>query len=61
MSASVASGMAEGDIGRDRVAEQEVVLKHDADVPPQVVEIEPADVDAVEQHAAPSGRRSSAE
>ena len=45
-------GMAEGDIGGDRVAEQKRLLKHQADVSPQVVEIEIAQVVAVEQDAA---------
>ena len=45
-------GMAEGDVGGDRVAEQERLLKHQADVPPQVVEVEVAQVVAVEQNPA---------
>ncbi len=51
ISSSVAVGMAEGDIRGDRVAEQEIVLKHDADISPQVVDVEAADVDPVELHA----------
>ena len=51
-------GMAEGDVGGDRVAEEERLLKHQADVPPQVVEIEIAQVVPVEQDpAAASDRR----
>ena len=45
-------GMAEGDVRRHRVAEQKALLKHDADVPPQVVEIEFANVDAVDRNRA---------
>ena len=48
-------GMAEGDVGRDGVAEQKCLLKDEADVPPQVVEIEIAQVVAVEQN--PPARR----
>ena len=54
-------GMAEGDVRRHRVAEQEALLKHEADAAPQSVEIEIADVDAVDQHAAARSRRRTAE
>ena len=43
--------MAERDVCRDRVAEEEVVLKDDADVPPQIVDVHAADIDSIELHA----------
>ena len=45
-------GVGEGDVGGDRVAEQERVLEHDADRPAQVAEAQVADVDAVERDRA---------
>jgi hypothetical protein len=45
-------GMAEGDVGRDGVGEEKALLENQADVAAQVVEVELAHVDAVEQHAA---------
>ena len=45
-------GPAVDQVVADRAAEQERLLEHDADVPPEVAGGQLADVDAVEQHAA---------
>ncbi len=48
-------GIGERDVGRHGVAEEEVFLEDDADVPPQVVDVDAARVDAVDQHASLGG------
>ena len=47
-------GVPEGDVGGDRVREQEALLEDEADVAPQVVQVQPAHVDPVDQQ--PAGR-----
>ena len=54
-------GMAEGDVGRDGVGEKKALLENEADVAAQIVEVELAHVDAVDQHAARRSDRRSAE
>src|SRR5690606_28478255 len=44
--------MSKRDVGRDRVAEEKTLLEHDADVPPQVLDIEITQVVPVERDAA---------
>ena len=56
----VASRVAEGDVRGDGVAEQKALLKHQPDVAPQVVEVQLAHVDAVDQHAAARSSRKTA-
>ena len=52
-SSSVASGPAEADVVHDRVAEQEGVLQHDADLPAQAGARHIAHVEAVDRTAPP--------
>jgi len=48
-------GVAEGDVGGDGVGEEEAFLEDDADVAAEVVEVEAAGVDAVDEHGAGGG------
>ena len=49
---SVGLRIGEGDVGADRVVEQQRVLEHDADGSPQVVQAEFAHIDAVDRDRA---------
>ena len=53
-------GVAEGDVGRDRVREEEALLEDGADVAAQVVQVQAAHVDAVDQQPARGSRRRTA-
>ena len=44
--------IAERDVLVDRPVEQDVLLQHDADLPPEPARIELGDVDAVDHHLA---------
>ena len=54
-------GMSERNVRGHRIAEQKILLKHDADVPPQIVEVEPANIHTVDQYARRKGRRNNGE
>src|SRR5690606_3432784 len=47
--------MPEGNIGRDRVREQETLLENQSDVSPQILEVQLPHVDAVDEHPAGGG------
>ena len=54
-SSAVASGLRVADVRRDGALEHERVLRHDAEPRAEAVELEVAEVDAVDQHAAGVG------